>query len=152
MVSTFTGKSKLSTKQGRYGSSKLKAFTVLASLKPGYFLSVRQLCLSSGIDYYTLGRALPRWVNWDYVARYPTSSIGEGDFMYKLLSRGASWLELAKRHLPNAEALLYELEYWQTEVITSELYAELLSEHFAPFVARIHKLSVDNRTVEFGVR
>ena len=105
----WNGITKLSTKRGRYGSSKLKAFTVLAGIPEKQYLSVRQLCLMSGIDYHSLARALPKWVRWEYVARYPTTSIGEGDFMYRILAKGRSWLKLALAQLPNAHIFIAEL-------------------------------------------
>ena len=136
----WNGITKLSTKRGKYGSSKLKAFRVLSNMPANYYLPIRQLCLMSGIDYYSLGRALPKWVRWEYVARYPTTSIGEGDYMYRLLAKGRSWLNIAITQLPNAHIFIEELERWQDKIMYPERYEEFLTLPFYDFVARLHEL------------
>ena len=77
-ISEFNGKSRLSTKRGDYGRWKLLAFGVMESLEPNEYLSVRQLCLQAGIGYYSLGRALPNWIRWEYVTRFPLQPSGRG--------------------------------------------------------------------------
>jgi len=153
-VKKWDGKSKLSSKRGRYGSSKVKAFTVLARIPEKHYLSVRQLCLLTGIDYYSLARALPKWVKWGYVTRYPTVSIGEGDYMYRLLSKGRSWLSLALEYLPNANKFIEELEFWQREIINQARFEEYRTLPFNEFVARLHELvrvsSFDGRRSRSG--
>ncbi|MDD5702931.1 MAG: hypothetical protein PHU23_12880, partial [Dehalococcoidales bacterium] len=131
-------KSKLCTKRGRYGSSKLKAFTVLANLLPKRYITTRQLCLSTGIDYYSLARALPRWIRYEYVSRQPTAIIGEGDFQYRLLPHGRSWLNLAVDNLPNTPMFLNELKTWQNEIMPSDRFSEFMTLPFNVFVTRLH--------------
>jgi hypothetical protein len=138
--------SRLASKRGRYGRSKLRAFTVLARVPPKHYLSVRQLCLLSGIDYYSLARALPRWVVWEYVARYPTTAIGEGDFMYQLLVKGKSWLKLALVQLPNARIFTKELETWQTVVMHPTRFEEYRTLPFNDFILRLHELVKANNS------
>lgn len=136
----WNGITKLTTKRGRYGCSKLKAFSILNRMAPDQYLPVRQLCLMSGIDYYSLGRALPKWTRWEYVARYPTTSIGEGDYMYQLSAKGKSWLKLALAQLPNANIFVKELETWQKDVMVPAVFSEYRSLPFNDFVARLHGL------------
>jgi hypothetical protein len=136
----WNGITKLSTKRGRYGASKLKAFSVLAAIPVKHCLSVRQLCLLSGIDYFSLGRSLPKWIRWEYVARYPTTAIGEGDYMYQLLAKGRSWLDLAMEQLPNSAIFAKELETWRNEVMTPNRFNEMRSLSFKEFVGQLHEL------------
>lgn len=144
----WNGITKLSTKRGRYGASKLKAFSVLAGIPAKRYLSVRQLCLMSGVDYYSLARALPKWVRWEYVARYPTTSIGEGDYMYQLLAKGRSWLKLALAQLPNAHIFTAELEKWQTITMHPARFEEYRALPFNEFVARLHELVKANNSLK----
>jgi len=144
----WNGITKLNTKRGRYGSSKLKAFSVLVDIPPKHYLSVRQLCLTSGIDYYSLARALPKWVRWEYVARYPTTAIGEGDYMYQLLAKGRSWLKLALAQLPNAQTFTTELETWQREVMHPTRFKEYRVLPFNEFVAGLHELVKANNSLK----
>ena len=139
-MKNWNGITKLSTKRGRYGASKLKAFSVLVKLPPKHYLSVRQLCLMSGIGYYSLARALPKWVRWEYVARYPTTVIGEGDYMYRLLAKGRSWLELALVQLPNANLFITELQTWQHDIMYPARYEAYRKLPFDEFVSRLHEL------------
>ncbi len=136
----WDGITKLSIKRGRYGASKLKAFSVLVEIPAKHYLSVRQLCLMSGIGYYSLARALPKWVRWEYVARYPTTSIGEGDYMYQLLAKGRSWLKLALAQLPNAHIFTKELETWQSEIMYPVRFEEYRTLPFNDFILRLHEL------------
>ncbi len=145
-MSNWNRITKLTTKRGRYGASKLKAFTVLSNIAPDRYLPVRSLCLLSGIDYYSLGRALPRWTIWFYVGRYPTSSIGEGDYMYQLLAKGKSWLKLAMEQLPNASIFIEELEVWQHDVMKPEVFQELKGLPFNQFVHRLNELIKVSKT------
>ena len=138
-MSEFNGKSRLSTKRGDYGRSKLLVFAVLESLPPNEYLSVRQLCLQAGIGYYSLGRALPNWIRWEYVTRFPTSAIGEGDFAYKILSKGKSWQKLALEYLPNAPIFMEELDRWQRS-ISQEKYEQMLQLKFKDFVAELNRM------------
>ncbi|MFC1984197.1 hypothetical protein ACFLVO_04225 [Chloroflexota bacterium] len=135
----WNGITKLNTKRGKYGASKLKAFSVLAGIPTKHYLSVRRLCLMSGIGYYSLARALPKWVVWEYVARYPTTSIGEGDYMYQLLAKGRSWLNLALAQLPNAHIFIKELDTWQSEIMYPARFEEYMVLPFNEFVVRLHE-------------
>ena len=144
----WDGITKLSTKRGRYGASKLKAFSVLAKLPAKHYLPVRQLCLQSGIGYYSLARALPKWARWEYVARYPTASIGEGDYMYQLLVKGRSWLKLALAQLPNAHIFIAELEKWQTITVYPARFEEYRALPFNEFVAGLHELVKANNSLK----
>ena len=135
-MKNWDGITKLSTKRGRYGASKFKAFSILAELPPKHYLSVRKLCLMSGIGYYSLARALPRWTRWEYVARYPTTFIGQGDYMYRLLAKGKSWLALALMQLPNANIFKHELERWQIHIAPE--WNEYMALPFEDFVKRLH--------------
>lgn len=139
-MNRWDGITKLTAKRGRYGSSKLKAFNVLNTISAHHFLSARALCLMSGIGYYSLGRALSNWVRWHYVARYPTTAIGEGDYMYQLLPKGRSWLKLALAQLPNAHLFIAELQTWQRDVMSPARYQEYSKMPFDDFVEKLHKL------------
>ncbi len=143
-MSEFKGISKLSNKRGDYGRSKLLAFAVLESLQPNEYLSVRQLCLQAGIGYFSLGRALPNWTRWEYITRFPTSVIGQGDYAYKILSKGKSWQKLALEHLPNAPIFMEELNRWQRSM-SQEKYEEMLQLKFKYFVAELNRLIKINR-------
>ena len=143
-MSHFSGKSKLSTKRGDYGRSKVLAFSVLESLQPNQYLSVRQLCLQAGIGYYSLGRALPNWIRWQYVTRFPTLVIGQGDFQYKILVRGRSWQKLALEYLPNAPIFIEDLNRWQHS-ISQEKYEQMLKLKFKDFVAELNRMIKTNR-------
>jgi hypothetical protein len=144
-VKNWDGVTKLSIKRGRYGASKVKAFNVLKDLPADQYLSVRQLCLWTGIDYFSIARALSNWTRWEYVARYPTTSIGEGDYSYRLLARGRSWLQLALSQLPNAPIFIEELSYWQREVIADK-FARMRGLKFKNFVSELHALVQANRS------
>ena len=135
-MKNWNGITKLTTKRGRYGASKFKAFSVLVELPPKHYLSVRKLCLMSGIGYYSLARALPRWTHWEYVARYPTTVIGQGDYMYRLLVKGKSWLDLAIEQLPNANLFKQELEQWQIHI--APRWDEYMTLPFEDFIKRLH--------------
>ena len=143
-MNSWNGKSKLNTKKGRYAASKVKAFSVLGELPGGQYLSVRQLCLWSGIGYFSLARALPNWVRWEYVSRFPTVGIGEGDFQYKILSKGRSWQKLALEHLPNALIFIEELNRWQHS-ISQEKYEQMLQLKFKDFVAELNRMIKESR-------
>lgn len=128
--------SKLTTKRGKYGSSKVKAFTVL--LKEGRWLSARELCLYTGIKYRSLARALPRWYAFEYVTRQPILQFGKGDYEYKLLARGKSWLRLAEANLPNYELFIRELTAWRAS-LTAKSIEGYMSLGFLPFVNALDK-------------
>jgi hypothetical protein len=149
-MSDFNGKSRLSTKRGDYGRSKLLAFAVLESLQPNEYLSVRQLCLQAGIGYYSLGRALPNWIRWEYVTRFPTSVIGQGDFAYKILSKGKSWQKLAREHLPNAQPFMEGLNCWQHS-ISQEKYEKMLKLKFKDFVAELDQMIKASRNPKINL-
>lgn len=144
----WDGTTKLTTKRGRYGASKVKAFSVLDGIPAKHYLSVRQLCLSTGIDYYSLARALPKWVRWEYVARYPTTSIGEGDYMYQLLAKGRSWLKLALAQLPNAHIFMEELNTWRSVTMSPDRFQEYRDLPFSRFVAGLHELVRTNSSLK----
>jgi hypothetical protein len=118
----------------------VKGFSVLEELKPNEYLSVRQLCLLTGIGYYSLARALPRWVTWEYVSRFPTADIGEGDYAYKVLEKGREWQKLALAQLPNAQVFLEELSKWQHQVMTPETYQKMRRLKFINFTSELDRL------------
>jgi len=118
----------------------VKGFTVLQELPAGQYLSVRQLSLWSGIGYYSLARALPKWVTWEYVSRCPTTGIGEGDYMYKILEKGRSWRKLALEQLPNAPVFLQELENWHQQVMKPETYEKMRRLKFKEFTSELDQL------------
>ena len=136
----WNGITKLTTKRGRYAVRKFKAFSILAELPAGYYCSVRELCLASGLTYYSLARALPNWVLWDYVTRYPMTECGQGDYMYRLLPHGRSWFRLAMVQLPNANLFRRELEIWRNQVMDKAMYESLLTLPFNDFVTQLHEL------------
>ena len=126
--------SKLTTKRGRYGRSKTKAFTVLASLGKDIWVTTRILCIYSGIGYRSLATALPRWYDFEYVDRRVALHTGNGDYEYKLLPRGRSWLRVAERNLPNFRTFIAELEAWQS-TLDQKRVLWLMSLGFLLFVA-----------------
>ena len=105
--------SKLRTKRGAYGRSKLKAFIVFQS-NHGRWLTARFLCVSTGIPYHSLARHLPRWRDFGYVIRQPC--VGLGDYEYHATEKAYTWLALARTELPNAKLFLSELSEWQKAI------------------------------------
>jgi hypothetical protein len=139
-MKNWDGVTKLSKKRGRYGASKLKGFSVLEELEQKEYLSVRQLCLCTGIGYYSLARALPNWVRWEYVSRVPTTGIGEGDYAYGVLEKGRAWQKLAVAQLPNAQVFLEELNKWQLQVMTPEAYQKMRKLKFKDFISALDRM------------
>lgn len=129
--------SRLRTKRGRYGASKLKAFTVLETAKPDYF-STRALCILTGIKYYSLARHLARWCGYRYVKRSVCTEFGEGDYQYAIARSGEDWLELAINDLPNATLFLKELNDWNKFIEPS--YKELMALPFKQFTHKLDEL------------
>lgn len=123
--------SKLEVKHGRYGKSKVKAFTVMSD---GRWYPSKQLCILTGISYPSLGSALPRWDNFDYVDRQPI--LFGGRYEYQLTAKGKSWLRLAARFLPNYKVFIAELKAWQANMADAEV-DELLSVPFNQFIASL---------------
>jgi len=111
-------KSSLSRRTGSYGRRKYGVFTVLdgPAFKRGRdgYLSTRELAIYSGVPYRSLTRCLPQWVEWGYVERRPARSIRRhiGDYEYKLLVHGESWLKLANDKLHNSRKFYDELRSW----------------------------------------
>ncbi len=126
--------SKLEEKQGRYGKSKVKAFTVLSD---GRWYSAKQLCIMTGIAYPSLGSALPRWDNFDYVTRQPI--LLGGRYQYQLTAKAKRWLNLAARYLPNYQLFIAELKAWQANIADSEV-DDMLSMPFKEFIASLDGL------------
>ncbi len=65
-------------------------------------------------------------------------SWGEGDYEYKLLAKGKSWLALAKAELPNARKFQAELKSWRESLPV--LGSGLLELPFNSFVSELHYL------------
>ncbi|MFC1906925.1 hypothetical protein ACFLW8_02415 [Chloroflexota bacterium] len=128
--------SKLATKRGKYGRSRTKAFTVLASNDKDIWVTARVLCIYSGIGYRSLATALPRWYDFEYVDRRVALYTGNGDYEYKLLSRGTSWLKVAERNLPNFRTFISELEDWQS-TLDEKSVLWFMSLGFLPFIAAL---------------
>lgn len=126
--------SKLQIKKGKYGSSKVRAFTCLTH---GSWTS-RQLCVLSGITYPSLGRALPRWVRFGYCIRQRIDAYGAGDYVYQIEAKGRKWLQLAARYLPNYPLFMQQLNQWQ-EYISTGIEQELLSLPFSRFITELDK-------------
>ena len=113
MVNTQERTSRLRTKRGAYGRSKVKAFTILQSNNE-YWLSTRYLCVATGIPYHSLARHLPRWWDFGYVTRRPC--VGMGDYEYRATEKAYTWLKLARTELPNANLFLSELSEWHKAI------------------------------------
>lgn len=94
--------SKLSVKRGRYGSAKLKCFTVLANED---FMSIRELSILSGVRYSSIPCA--RWIRYEYVERREAVI---GGYEYRLLAKGRRWLKLAREYLPNYSLFMGQLQ------------------------------------------
>lgn len=111
-------KSSLSKRTGTYGKRKYQVFTVLFVLGYKYgrdnYLSTRELAIYSGIPYRSLTRVLPKWVEWEYVERRPAQSFRKhiGDYEYRLMPHGKSWLDLAKNKLHTRIDFHRELSAW----------------------------------------
>ena len=123
--------SKLEVKQGRYGSSKVKAFSILSD---GNWWPSLQLCIAAGIPYHSLARAFSRWVGFDYVTRRPIEFCGR--YEYRLTAHGKQWLNLSRQYLPNHELFMQELTGWQRN-LTDEALDELLSMPFKEFICNL---------------
>ena len=123
----------LATRSGKYGFRKFRAFVTFTEYKP--WLTVRQLCLLSGLSYYSLGRALPQWLRWAYVVRQVSTEYGTGDFVYMLTLRGQYWLRIAIAELPNAALWRSQLDAWRLS--TRDDYGKLVSLPFREFVRRL---------------
>ncbi|GAI99814.1 unnamed protein product, partial [marine sediment metagenome] len=126
--------SKLALKQGKYGRSKAKCFTVLSD---GRWYTAKQLCILTGISYPSLGSALPRWERFDYVSREPI--LFGGRYQYQLTAKAKSWLRLAARYLPNYRLFKTELMAWQANMADAEV-DELLTVPFKEFIASLDEL------------
>ena len=113
MVNTQKRTSKLRTKRGAYGRSKVKAFTIFQG-NHGHWLSARFLCVSTGIPYHSLARHLPRWWDFGYVTRQPC--VWQGDYEYHATEKACTWLAIARTELPNAKQFLSELSEWQKTI------------------------------------
>ena len=99
----------LKERGGKYGMAKYKAFT---SLENREWVTSRELVLLAGLKYHSISRLLPRWLGWEYVERQLTYKFGSGTYEYRLLARGRSWLEVARRDLPMASQFEAELRAW----------------------------------------
>jgi len=126
--------SKLLTKQGKYGRSKAKCFTVMSD---GRWYPSKQLCILTGISYPSLGSALPRWDNFGYVTRQPI--LLGGRYQYQLTVKAKRWLNLAARYLPNYQLFIAELKAWQANIADSEV-DELLSMPFKDYIGALDEL------------
>ena len=104
-------KSRLQVKRGRYGSSKAKCFAIM---REGQWYPARQLCITTGISYPSLGRALSRWDRFEYVVRRDIL-IG-GRYEYQLTAKGKRWLHLAALYLPHYKVFGAELKAWQANL------------------------------------
>lgn len=124
-------KSIIQVKRGRYGSSKAKCF---ANIREGQWYPARQLCITTGISYPSLGRALSRWDRFEYVVRRDIL-IG-GRYEYQLAAKGRRWLHLAALYLPHYKIFVAELKAWQANLpnIPTE---NLLNLPFKPFIATL---------------
>lgn len=112
-------KSSLSKRTGNYGKRKYLAFRILSSVaeirgRDGY-LSTKELAIYSGVPYRSLTRALPKWVEWGYVERRQVQFHNKrrlGEFEYRLLIHGKSWLDLADKKLHTRHKFYDELRRW----------------------------------------
>lgn len=129
MAKTQNRISRLRTKRGAYGRSKVKAFTILRN-NQGHWLSTRYLCVATGIPYHSLARHLPRWWDFGYVTRQPC--VGLGDYEYHATEKAYTWLKLARTELPNANLFLRELSEWR-KVIEPD-FDKLLAMPFTKFI------------------
>jgi hypothetical protein len=134
MVKTQDRTSRLRTKRGAYGRSKVKAFTILQN-NHGHWLSTRYLCVSTGIPYHSLARHLPRWWDFGYVTRQPCVSLG--DYEYHATDKAYSWLALARTELPNAKLFLSELSEWHKAIEPD--FDKLLAMPFTKFLPAYDK-------------
>jgi hypothetical protein len=122
----------LATKRGRYGRSKVIAFQVLSN---GQWVSTRRLCILTGIGYYSLGRALPRWIRFDYVRRRPCTTWRGGDYEYQVTKHGRDWLKIAERDLPSYRVFMGQLMAWQAELRRGDTVEHMLAVPFSEFVS-----------------
>ncbi|MFC1869861.1 hypothetical protein ACFLYE_01155 [Chloroflexota bacterium] len=136
MVKTKVRTSRLRTKRGAYGRSKLKAFTIFQN-NQGHWLSTRFLCVSTGIPYHSLARHLPRWWDFGYVIRQPCG--GLGDYEYHATEKAHTWLALAKDELPNARPFLSELSEWQKAIQPD--FDKLMTLPFTKFIPAYAKVN-----------
>lgn len=132
--------SKLEVKRGKYGCSKVKGFAVLGSHGSGLWMPARQLCVYTGIGYYSLARTLPRWVRFGYVIRRPI--LFGGDYEYHLEAKGRAWLRLAVQYLPNYLLFMDDLRKWQSR-LTDEGISDLLRLGFVPFTSKLEDMIHD---------
>lgn len=123
--------SRLRTKRGKYASTKAKTFPIMMD---GEWLSCRQLCLRTGIDYYVMGTTLPRWVDYGYVSRR-VLAVG-GDYEYRIKAPAKSWLRYAMRDLPNFPVFRKELHAWQSKV-TQDDADVMMALPFTDFVSTL---------------
>jgi len=97
----------------------------------------RELCIATGITYHSLGRALPRWVGFEYLTRQPIEY--GGSYAYRLEPKARKWLSLAQRFLPNYKLFIDELKHWQQQLNDNTINL-LLSVEFKPFVATLNDM------------
>jgi hypothetical protein len=57
-----------------------------------------------------------------------------------MLAKAQSWLKLAVTELPNATVFLVELNKWQYQVMTPDMYEKMRKLKFADFTSELDRL------------
>lgn len=114
--------SKLTTKWGRYGRSKVKIFTTLIEQPDIY---PKEIVLLTGIPFNAVTVTLSRWIrNGWYVERSEDTGgggTGVGRYFYRTLPEARTWLDIAKRSLPNYQRFINELLLWRDDLENDEI-------------------------------
>ena len=115
----------------RYGCAKIKT---LKALSDRGALSLRQLCITTGIEYRVMAVSVLKWLKQGMVIRgkiyNERTEIHE--IAYKLTSEGRSWLS---SHKERYTGYLAELESWRNSINVPIIYI-WLSMSFTEF--RLH--------------
>ena len=95
--------------QGRHNSRKLKSLLILEACKrelgPRGSLSPREMAYLTGQGEATVRVGLVNWVRWGYARREGVP----GCYRYRLGSKGAQWLRIARDYLPRVGELTAEV-------------------------------------------
>lgn len=114
--------SKLATKFGRYGRTKVKIFTTLIEQPDIY---PKEIVLLTGIPFNAVTVTLSRWIrNGWYVERSEDTGgggTGVGRYYYRTLPEARTWLQIAMRSLPNAEKFQTEMRLWRDDLASEEI-------------------------------
>ena len=101
-----------------YGKTKVKAFKVLSGTKNA--MSVRTLCVYSGVPYRVMAVSVKKWLQQGMLVKETVPDLRRWrvEVGYSLASTGLAWL---KRHSVMYGNYLLELYAWQAGLTSNRL-------------------------------